>query len=166
VIALRSARDHVEIEAPYFNPTDWLADEILQTAARGVRVRILTNSSDSVDIPSAYFVTASYFRPMIDGGVEIYLWNKKGHTMHSKAMVVDDRLGMLGSYNFNYRSIVWDTECVVTFTDPETVGRIQTMINTDLDPNNIITVDQAWIDAQPADDQSLWKTANDFSLFF
>ncbi len=166
LIALRSANNHVDIEAPYFNPTDWLADEILKTAARGVRVRILTNSATSVDIPTVFYVTASFFRPMIDGGVEIYMWNQAGHTMHSKTMVVDDKLAMLGSYNFNCRSIIWDTETIAVFTDPHAVSQVQNMFDNDLDPNRIIPVDDAWLDAQPPENQSLWNTANDFSLFF
>jgi len=166
LIALRTANHHIDIEAPYFNPTDWLGQEMLQTAARGVRIRILTNSFQSIDIPSVFYAMAPKFSPMTEGGVEIYLWNKTGQTMHSKAVVVDEKLAILGSYNFNPRSIVWDTETAVTFIDPEPITQIQTMIDADMDPNNVTTVDQAWFDAQTPEDMSLWKTADDFGLLF
>jgi cardiolipin synthase len=165
LIALRCATDHVDIEAPYFNPNPALENELLDAVTRGVRVRILTNSQSSVDIPAMFSVTASYFQEMLDGGVEIYLWNLEGRTIHSKAMVVDNQFAYVGSFNFNYRSIVWDAEIVAAFTDPDPVGQIQNMIDYDLGRDFIVPITQEWIDAQSADDKKEWDVARAMELF-
>ncbi|UCD30647.1 MAG: phospholipase D family protein [Planctomycetota bacterium] len=50
MLTLRSAQEYIDIQAPYFNPSDWFLDELLQAAGRGIRIRILTNSDVSVDV--------------------------------------------------------------------------------------------------------------------
>jgi cardiolipin synthase len=165
LIALRCATDHVDLEAPYFNPNPALEQELFDAVTRGVRVRILTNSQASVDIPSMFCVTASYFQEMLDGGVEIYLWNLEGRTIHSKSMVVDDQFAYVGSFNFNYRSIVWDAEIAAVFTDADPVGQIQDMIDYDLGRDFIVPITQEWIDAQSEDDKAEWDVARAMELF-
>lgn len=130
LIALRSARESIEIETPYFNPTDWMLDELLAAASRGVEVRLLTNTLESVDIKESYTVFTSYLAPLIDNGIRVFLWGQ-ARTLHSKALVVDDTLAMVGSYNLNWRSIAWDTENVAVFTDTGSIARIRAMIDTD-----------------------------------
>ncbi|UCD28731.1 MAG: phosphatidylserine/phosphatidylglycerophosphate/cardiolipin synthase family protein [Planctomycetota bacterium] len=92
LLTLRSAQEYIDIQAPYFNPSDWLLDELLQAAGRGIRIRILTNSDVSVDVIEAYYAAFFWFEILLNGGVEIYLWGLNERTLHSKAMVVDGRL--------------------------------------------------------------------------
>lgn len=130
LIAFRSAHTSIEIETPYFNPTDWMFSELLAAAQRGVRITLLTNTQESIDIKESYTVFTRYLAPLIDHGVRVFLWGQP-RTLHSKALVVDDTLAMVGSYNLNWRSIAWDTENVAVFTDAEAVARVRAMIETD-----------------------------------
>jgi cardiolipin synthase len=163
-IALRCAKDHVDIEAPYFNPTPWMQEEITAAVARGVRVRILTNSEESDDMVSNFYITASFFQEMVDAGVEIYLWSLPGRTIHSKSMVVDNNFAFVGSYNFNCRSIIWDSEIAAVFTDAEPVARIQEMISYDLSRDFITPVTQAWIDSQNGEDITQWNFSRKLNI--
>ncbi len=156
MIALRIAKHRVDIEAPYFNPTGWLVDEIEAARNRGVEIRILTNSEDSDDIPLSYIVTAYWFDDMLDLGVKIFLWDIEDRTMHSKAMVVDDKLAMVGSYNFNFRSIMWDTEDAVIFTDPQPVEAIQQMIDNDINCDCVFRVTDDWVDSHSPQERQSW----------
>jgi len=155
LIALRSAQEYVDIEAPYFNPTDWLSAQLMQAAARGVRIRILTNSEVSTDFPESYYAASFWFETLLNSGIEIYLWGQSEKTMHSKAMVVDGRLAMIGSYNLNYRSIVWDTENVAVFTDRQAVVQIENMIENDFGHQSVYQIDLDWLGAQPMDNWDL-----------
>ncbi|MFA5865627.1 MAG: phosphatidylserine/phosphatidylglycerophosphate/cardiolipin synthase family protein [Phycisphaerae bacterium] len=165
-IVLRSAKDHVDIVAPYFDPPPWLIEEFRLAADRGTRVRILTNSLQSVDSPSSYYMIAASFESIIHLGVNIYLWNYGKHTLHEKAMVVDDKFAFVGSYNFNYRSIAWDAENCVAFTDPEPIGRIQQMIDNDFNQDFIVPVTQDFINEQSHEDMDLWNFAENFNWLF
>ncbi|MCA0939136.1 phospholipase D-like domain-containing protein [Salipiger pacificus] len=45
--------------------------------------------------------------------------------VHSKVMLVDDRVGLVGSANLNGRSLRWDTEASVLFRKPDAVHDLQ-----------------------------------------
>ena len=45
--------------------------------------------------------------------------------VHSKVMLVDDRVGMVGSANLNGRSMRWDTEASVMFRRPDDVENLR-----------------------------------------
>ncbi|MGR3482270.1 phospholipase D family protein [Salipiger marinus] len=45
--------------------------------------------------------------------------------VHSKVLLVDDRVGLVGSANLNGRSLRWDTEASILFRRPETVIALQ-----------------------------------------
>jgi len=156
MIALRVAKHRVDIEAPYFNPTGWLVDEIEDARNRGVEIRILTNSENSDDIPLSYIATAYWFDEMLNLGVKVFLWDLEDRTMHSKAMVVDDTLAMVGSYNFNFRSIMWDTENVVIVTDSQAIDMVQQMINNDIDCDCVFQVTPDWIASHSQQEQQSW----------
>jgi len=155
MIAIRSAEQYIDIEAPYFNPTDWLVEELTDAANRGVQIRILTNSEISTDISSTFYVSLFWFETMLKNGIEVYLWNQYQVNMHSKAMVVDGRLAMIGSHNFNYRSIVWDTENSAAFTDLPAITEIQQMIDNDLNQDWVLQIDLSWLDQQELDSLDL-----------
>lgn len=156
LIAIRSATETIDIEAGYFNPIDWMADALFDAVARGVRVRVLVNSYRAVDWKEVYFVAANWFDVLVEHGVELYLW-ERDQTLHSKAMTVDDTFAFVGSYNFNYRSIVWDTENVVIFTDPPAIEQVRRMVEDDFTAEGVIRVDRAWLQAVPMSERALWR---------
>jgi len=166
LIALRLADDFVLMEAPYFNPTDWLVDEILDASARGVEIRILTNAKESMDVDASYPVLASWFEPMLTNDIRVFLWELTGSTMHSKALVVDDKLAMIGTHNFNSRSIVWDTENVAVFTDPSAIAETDAMIRHDLAEPHVYEIDFDWLAINPVDDQDLGGLSSLFQPYF
>ncbi|WP_353473142.1 phospholipase D-like domain-containing protein [Salipiger sp. H15] len=45
--------------------------------------------------------------------------------VHSKVMLVDDRVGLVGSANLNGRSLRWDTEASILFRRPDAVHELQ-----------------------------------------
>ncbi len=155
-IALDKAEYSVDIEAPYFNPSDWLVREIARARTRGVRIRILTNSHESDDIMLSYTNTAYWFEPMLRLGVEMYLWDVPHKTMHSKAIVVDDKFAMIGSYNFNIRSIMWDAEEAAIFTNKQAVERVRQMLEDDFDSDYAFKITQKWIDEHRTEKDWSW----------
>jgi len=67
------------------------------------------------------------FYPVTTAGEQIYV--------HAKAMIVDDILLHLGSSNLNNRSMGFDTECDIAFTEPARViaGFQQRLLSKHLD---------------------------------
>ncbi|MBE6659591.1 MAG: cardiolipin synthase [Ruminococcaceae bacterium] len=82
----------------------------LQTAAKsGVDVRIVTPHIP--DKKSVFLLTRSYYKPLLDAGVKIYEYTPG--FIHAKSMVTDDRFAVVGSINFDYRSLYLHLENAV-----------------------------------------------------
>lgn len=98
--AICNAQNYVYITTPYFIPNDSIMNALKKAALSKVDVRLLVpNISDSVVVN---YAAHSYYEELLDCGVKIYLYNKG--FIHSKTMVVDDGLSMVGSANMDIRS--------------------------------------------------------------
>ena len=113
---LQGARESVIIESPYLVPSRALQKGLREALARGVRVRILTNSLATTDNlwPQAGYV--GHKRPLVRSGVE--LWEYAGpECLHTKAAVIDGKKVVVGSYNLDPRSEHLNTELALVFED-------------------------------------------------
>ena len=106
-----------------------------QARQRGVRVRVLTNSLASNDAPLAHAGYARHRKELLEIGVELYEMLstrasvrsvlRSGSTgdsgvsgasramLHSKLLVVDSRLTVIGSMNLDLRSQYQNTEIAI-----------------------------------------------------
>jgi putative cardiolipin synthase len=100
---LDSARESVVVESPYLVPTRALREGLRRALARGVRIRILTNSLGATDNlwPQAGYVGDK--AQLVKSGVE--LWEYQGpECLHAKNAVIDGETVIVGSYNLDPRS--------------------------------------------------------------
>src|SRR5690606_2031226 len=98
--AINLASDEILITSPYFIPGESLTDALVIASLSGVRVRLLVPGvSDSVLVNAA---AKSYYSELLKAGVEIYLYDKG--FVHSKTMVTDGKIAMVGTANMDYRS--------------------------------------------------------------
>lgn len=100
---LDGARESVIVESPYLVPTRELREGLRRAIARGVHVRILTNSLGATDNlwPQAGYVGDK--DDLVKSGVE--LWEYVGpECLHSKDAVIDGETVIVGSYNLDPRS--------------------------------------------------------------
>jgi len=123
------------IFSPYFVPGKAGTAFLTGLVARGVRVRILTNSLASNDVSVVHAGYANYRKPLLRGGVELYEMNKKltreqrkemkgaegssKASLHAKSFVYDRRQVFIGSLNLDPRAVEHNTEIGVVLTSPE-----------------------------------------------
>ncbi|MCP2501258.1 MAG: phospholipase D family protein [Deltaproteobacteria bacterium] len=123
------------IFSPYFVPGDAGTAFLTSLAARGVRVRILTNSLASNDVSVVHAGYAKYRKALLRGGVELYEMNKKltreqreekkgtggssKASLHAKSFVFDRNQVFIGSLNLDPRALIHNTEIGVVLTSPE-----------------------------------------------
>lgn len=108
------AEASVLIESPYLVPSRSFLAALDRALARGVRVRILTNSLASTDNlwPLAGYVR--HRKNLVRRGVE--LWEYVGRaSLHAKNAVIDGRRLIVGSYNLDPRSERLNTETALVF---------------------------------------------------
>ncbi len=104
--AIRHAQQRIWLMSAYFVPTDQQMDDLMDAAKRGVDVRILV--PDISDSTMAVMVQHSHYEDLLEAGVKIY--ESHNEILHSKTVVIDSVWSVIGSSNFDYRSVVFNDE--------------------------------------------------------
>jgi len=135
---MSQAKGNLLIVSPYFVPGERMMNQFSDLRRRGVRVRVLTNSLASNDAPAAHVGYARYRKALLDMGIELYEMRAEqegsfssfgssalsggstgGSTsgsrasLHSKVVVMDDRLLVVGSMNLDLRSQLQNSEVAI-----------------------------------------------------
>ncbi len=104
--AIRSATLRIWITAAYFVPTYQERQALARAARRGVDVRLLLPARS--DSKPALAVQQSNYGPMLAAGVKIY--ERDDGMLHSKTSVMDGVWSVIGSSNFDHRSVLFNDE--------------------------------------------------------
>ncbi len=115
VSALHDAEKRVIITTPYLIPDESLLQALEVAALRGVQVQLIVpHRSDQFLVG---YAARSYYRELLDMGIEIYLFNDG--LLHAKTMTVDGELAFFGSSNFDIRSFALNFEINLVFYGKE-----------------------------------------------
>lgn len=127
--AIHTASERVWLTTPYFVPTEAAIYALTGAALRGLDVRLLVpEKSDSIFVTAA---ARSYFDDLIATGVKIYEYQAR--MLHSKTMLVDDDLAIVGTANFDNRSFRLNYEVCAVAYGPLLAGNIEAQFLKDLD---------------------------------
>jgi len=129
LLALAAARSTIEIQSPYLitdESTDW---SLSDARHRGVRVRLLVEG-DVTDAKPVKFAGRAAYERFLEQGIEIYEYQPA--MMHTKAMIVDGVLSIVGSANFDNRSLELNDELNVAVFDRTVASRLLADFETDL----------------------------------
>jgi len=147
-----NAQHEVLILNAYIIPSDRAMEIFRNLGKRGVRVRMLTNSLASNDVPAVTAKYKKYRRSLLDAGVELY--ELRAHPeiqpgiidtnpvvakfagFHTKAVVVDRELVYIGSLNLDPRSIHLNAEMGMIVTSPELAEEVASIAERDMSPAN------------------------------
>lgn len=117
---ITSATKSVWLTTPYFIPDESISRALESAAIRGVDVRIIVPAkTDAVLVGPA---GRHYFRRLLKSGVRI-LENSQ-EMLHSKTMVIDGEMAMVGSANLDIRSMRLNFELGVLVADPQLAGAL------------------------------------------
>ena len=141
------AQKEVLIISPCFVPGPRMMEVFTTLRQRGVRVRVLTNSLASNDAPLAHVGYARYRQPLLEAGVELFEMRAEGKTqqrffgstpdsrasLHTKALVIDSRLLVVGSMNLDLRSQLQNTELGMVIRSRKLSAAMEAAIDQSLD---------------------------------
>lgn len=125
LLAIASAKTSLDIESPYFimdESTEW---SIADARRRGVKIRMVVEG-DITDAKPVKFASRATYERLLERGVELYEYQPA--MMHAKAMVIDGVLTVVGSANFDNRSL----ELNVAVFDPALAARLKADFERDL----------------------------------
>jgi cardiolipin synthase C len=159
------AEHELMVVSPYFVPLKSGVEYFQSLIDRGLRVRVLTNSLAANNHGIVHSGYMPYRKELLRMGVELYETRVNAEvtgvdrggsgaalaTLHTKAFLVDRDILFLGSFNWDPRSAVYNTESGVVIESDEIGGKVHRMIDRglrqssyrlDLDENDNIQ----WID--------------------
>ena len=100
-LAISNAKKNVFLITPYFTPNESLLNALKIAALGGVDVSIMI--PEKSDTTLAYWSSMSYATELLEAGVRVYLF-RKGFN-HSKVISIDGEFCIIGSANFDNRSL-------------------------------------------------------------
>lgn len=118
---IKSAKKYVYITTPYLIISDEMQRTLTLAAKSGVDVRIITPGIP--DKPLIYKVTRSYYAGLAAEGVRIYEYTPG--FIHSKQMVCDDEVAVVGTINLDFRSLYLHFENACWFAGCRAVAEVR-----------------------------------------
>jgi cardiolipin synthase len=134
--AIYRANTSITICTPYFVPSEAIFDALRQAARRGVDVNVLLpKKNDSIMVGWA---SRSYFELLLESGARIHRFD--GGLLHSKAMLIDDAIALVGSVNLDIRSLQLNFELTVTLFDGDSTAAVGHLIDSYLERSELLTL--------------------------
>jgi putative cardiolipin synthase len=147
VRAMGPAEKSIDLVSPYFVPGEAGTAALAALASRGVKVRILTNSLASTDVKAVHSGYAKRREDLLLAGVTLYElkptaaresnehnqpWFGSGSlsALHAKTLAVDRSRGFVGSFNFDPRSELLNTEMGLVIDSPTLAERLAETFDT------------------------------------
>jgi cardiolipin synthase len=124
----RGAQRSIDLTMAYFAPDDDLIDSLCRAARRGVRVRLMLPGN--CDMPFLQTAARSFYETLLNCGVQIY--EREGVVLHAKTIVIDQRIGIMGSSNLDYRSIEYNLEVSVVIRNPQFAKQMRSLFQHDM----------------------------------
>jgi cardiolipin synthase len=118
---LAQAQDYVYIFTPYLIIDAEMQSALCTAAKRGVDVRIVVPGVP--DKKTAFRLTRSYYPVLMQSGVRIYEYTPG--FLHAKSFVSDDRIGVVGTINMDFRSLYLHFECGTLFYGGQAVADLK-----------------------------------------
>lgn len=118
---LNHAKKYVHIMTPYLILDNGMLDTLTRAAKSGIEVCIIMPH-----IPDkwyAFAVAKTYYRELIEAGVNIYEFAPG--FVHAKVFVSDDDTATVGTVNLDYRSLYLHFECGIFVYDNPVVHKIE-----------------------------------------
>ena len=112
---------YVYIFTPYLVLDDYMRTVLIQAAVRGVDVRIVTPGTPDKKI--TFRLTRANYDILMKAGVKIYEYTPG--FIHAKSIVADDTCAVVGTINFDYRSLYHHFENAVYFANCEAVFEVK-----------------------------------------
>ena len=127
---LMKTGNQVTVLTPYIICGQEMYQDMRDVCQNVSSLEILTNDVASGANPWGCTDYMNQKKKIWNTGVQVYEY-LGGHSMHTKAMVVDDRLSVVGSYNMDMRSTYQDTEMMLAVDSKELNALIRSQAESD-----------------------------------
>jgi cardiolipin synthase len=134
---IHSARRELVVTTPYFVPDEPVLYALTSAARRGVdTILVLPQRNDSRIVAAT---SRSYYGDLIEAGLKLFEY--RCGLLHAKTMIVDRKVGLIGSANLDRRSFELNFENNILFADPEFAARIRARQDEYIAQSDLVTAE-------------------------
>ena len=139
LLTIAAARRSIDIQSPYLITDESTRWSLSEARKRGVEVRMLVEG-DITDAKPVKFAGRHHYAQFLESGIEVYEYQPS--MMHTKALVVDGRLSIVGSANFDNRSFELNDELNVAVFDSQVAARLLADFERDITKSKKLELDE------------------------
>ena len=148
VQAIGRPQKTLDLVSPYFVPGTEGTDALRALAGRGVKVRVLTNSLAANDVKAVHAGYAKRRRDLLSAGIQLFELKPSAaeeslggdsrfgagssSALHAKTFAVDRNRIFVGSFNFDQRSALLNTEMGLVIESPVLAQQLAAVFDTEL----------------------------------
>ncbi|MCK9470810.1 MAG: cardiolipin synthase [Bacilli bacterium] len=136
---ISNAKKYVYITSPYLVLDNELATCLKTAAQSGVDVRIMMPHIPDKKI--VFMISRSYYQDLVEAGVKIYEFLPG--FLHSKYLVADDEVAIVGTANLDYRSFYLHYEVVTLLYNNESVMDVKADFDKATEVCHLVTLKEA-----------------------
>ena len=126
--AIQNAERSIWIATAYFVPTPQEIEDLEHAARRGVDVRLLVPGKS--DSSLALAVGRAHYSDLLEAGIKIY--EARDTILHSKTAVIDGVWSVVGSSNFDHRSVLFNDEVDAVVLGRDTAGALENILDAEI----------------------------------
>jgi cardiolipin synthase len=134
-VMLASAEERFRLATAYFSPDSYFIELLCAAARRGVEVEIVLPGPHT-DKRVCQLAGQHFYENLTACGVKIYQYQPT--MMHTKVITVDRVAALIGSTNFNRRSLDHDEEVMLAVLDPEFTATLDEHFDADAAASELI----------------------------
>lgn len=147
---IEGAGASLDLLSAYFVPGERGTDLLTGLAARGVAVRVVTNTYASNDVGLVHAGYARWRKPLVAGGVALFELRREtglpappgltapggasGASLHAKTLAMDRARLFVGSFNFDPRSALLNTEMGLLVESPALAAALADHLDAEAGP--------------------------------
>ena len=138
-----NANRSVVVCSPYFVPDESLLHALTTEARSGVEVRLYVGETS--DHWLTHRAQQSYYDELVRAGVRIFMYHAPT-VLHSKFLIIDDEVSIIGSSNMDERSFAMNLEVTMFIVSKEFTQRMYELEAQRYAPNSVELDVEDWAD--------------------
>ena len=136
-LSIAGAQRSLYVTNSYFVPNEDFRSLLKLAVRRGVDVRVMT-TGDKSDVRTTWLAGREYYEDLLQAGVKMYEYQPS--MLHSKTLVADGVWAVIGSMNFDNRSMSFNNETTLIVLDRAIGAHMDSVFMRDLTHAHQITL--------------------------
>lgn len=157
--------EDILIQSPYVICSQGMYDDLEALCGAGKQLSVMINAVESGANPWGCADYMNQKKAILNTGVEIYEY-RGSSSSHTKTVLIDDQISVVGSFNVDMRSTYLDTEMMLVIDSPELNAMLREEINACMDESRHILPDGSQIPGPNCPEEKMGPMRNALMWLF